>query len=59
MLSSATNSNPLLSHRSQLPFEGIEKLVEAIKNDIVVTEDKCGDFGGVGIKEEVDWCKQG
>jgi FAD synthase len=42
--------------RPELPYSGVEKLVEAIKNDIVVAERLC-DFGEAGVKDEVEWCQ--
>jgi FAD synthase len=41
--------------RQELPFEGLEKLVEAIKNDIKITEEKCC-VESEGNKRERDWC---
>ena len=41
--------------RPELPYEGVEKLIEAIKSDIVFTEEKCGEGSEVGKVEKL-WC---
>jgi riboflavin kinase len=44
--------------RDELKFEGLDKLVEWIKNDIKVTEEKCGSEGE-GCWGEREWCRSG
>jgi len=41
--------------RPELPFEGLDKLVEAIKNDIGVAEAKCVREDVVNCAE-IHWC---
>ena len=40
--------------RPEAPFEGVEKLIEAIKNDIVNAE-KMGDSSNATIAKEKEW----
>ncbi|GMH94797.1 hypothetical protein TrVE_jg9938 [Triparma verrucosa] len=42
--------------RPELPFESVEKLITAIKNDIKVTEDKLSGDDEVAAAEK-DWCR--
>ncbi|GMH50784.1 hypothetical protein TrRE_jg4788 [Triparma retinervis] len=41
--------------RDELPFESVEKLVDAIKNDIKVTETRCDEETPLKAEEE-KWC---
>ena len=41
--------------RPELPFDGLDKLILAIKGDITKTEDLCDDVSNSMAKEEKDW----
>lgn len=41
--------------RPELPFEGLDKLIVAIKNDIKKTEELC-DIETAIVKQEKEWC---
>ena len=44
--------------RPEMPYAGVEPLIAAIKEDIKVTEGKCGEGGEVAV-EEREWCRSG
>lgn len=43
--------------RPELPFEGLEKLIEAIKNDIVNAENLANDNNNTIATKEKEWCE--